>query len=260
MRVSIITAILDSQEVVRRQMLHYKKLDLPDDVEIIFVDDGSKPPLEFPVELKNFRHFATNNFSNWTQPAARNFGVKQATGKYVICTDIDHILSKELIEFVYNTDYDIVRFRREVGVLDENGDFTQDEDVLVSYGFQMQRIRDKGRGIAPHGNSYAFRRKLYLELGGVSERYVGTGKYPNREEVPLKRVCHQLERDGKITILNGDGRPTIYMFPNGHYCGDINYNPFNLFHNTSRQRNIGRKTNKQKRRERRERTALLHKQ
>ena len=45
MKVSIVIAILDSHEIVRRQLLHFDKMRLPDDVEVIFVDDGSRPPL-----------------------------------------------------------------------------------------------------------------------------------------------------------------------------------------------------------------------
>ena len=45
-RLSIIIPVLNSHEIVRRQIEHFKKMDLPDDVELIIVDDGSDPPLE----------------------------------------------------------------------------------------------------------------------------------------------------------------------------------------------------------------------
>ena len=238
MKVSIVTAILNSQEIVRRQMLHYKKMDLPDDVEIIFIDDGSIPPLNFVMAdelfgdpgLKNFRHYATNNFVEWTQPAARNFGCKKAIGEYLLCTDIDHIFTRKLIEFVRNTDCDVVRFRRQAGVLDEYGNFTQDMDVLKAYGL-MDR---KSLQFTAHGNSFAIKRELYFRLGGVSEKYVGTGKHPNREEVHLKKKLNRLAARGEIKIMGSRRRPIIYMFPNGRFCGDLNYNPFGLFHNLKR--------------------------
>jgi len=231
MKVSIVIAILESYEVVRRQMLWFKKMNLPDDVEIIFVDDGSDPPIDFNCcELKNFRHYRKNTEGMWTQPAARNFGATQAKGKYLLLTDIDHIVPRELIEVGRNPEYDVVRFKREAGVIDENGDFTQDMAVLRSYGLLPER---KLR-LPPHGNSYLINRKLYLDLGGVSEQYVGTGKYPNREEVPLKQKLKRLLEQGKISICDDDKRPTIYMIPNGKYCGDKDYNPFGLFHNLTR--------------------------
>jgi len=45
-KLSIIIPVLNSHEIVRRQIAHFKKMNLPDDVELIIVDDGSDPPLE----------------------------------------------------------------------------------------------------------------------------------------------------------------------------------------------------------------------
>lgn len=248
MKVSIVNAILNSPEIARRQILHYNKIGLPADVELIFVDDGSDPPLNIEVVPNfSFSLFQTNDFRSWTQPAARNFGAKKAEGEFLILTDIDHIISSEVVNLAMNCKHDVVRFKREAAVLDENGDFTQDMAVLRTYGFVRNKLR-----IAPHGNSYIMRKSLFLDQGGVDTRYVGTGKYPNREEVPLKAKLKRLCVDGKITILDDNTKPTIYMFPNGKYCGDKDYNPFGLFHNLSRERNIGRKTNKQRKRERSE--------
>jgi len=245
MKVSIINAVLNSPEIVRRQILHYNKMNLSPFVELIIVDDGSIPPLKIMAEPNfNLKLRKTNNYLPWTQPAARNYGARCARGEYIICTDIDHIISKEVISVACNATADVIRFKRQLAVLDEDGNFTQDWKVLKEWGCTRGKL-----GIAPHGNSYIFKRSLYLELDGVDERYVGTGKYPNREEVPLKRKLKELE--DKITIIDDSSKPTIYMFPNGKYCGDKNSNPFGFFHNLSRERNIGRKTNKQRHQERR---------
>ncbi len=222
MRVSIVIAILNSHEVVRRQLLHFEKLNLSDDVEIIFIDDGSEPPLQ--GSLKNLTIYPTNDKRPWTQPIARNIGAKMAKGEYLICTDIDHILSRPLIDMVLNTDYDVIRFKREAGVLDENGEFTQDMDVLHSYGYEKHRTLKMN----PHGNSYAIRRELFLELGGSQQRT----SYPNRDEQKIKRGLHRL--GDKVKMLTDDGRPTIYMIPNGRFCGEKDFNPFGLFHNLPR--------------------------
>jgi len=241
MKVSIVTAILNSHEIVRRQMCHYEKMNLPDDVEVVWVDDGSDPPIRFlygkdakidMVEDVNFNLsvYETNDKRPWTQPAARNLGVKHAKGEYVICTDIDHIISNEVIETARNPGkWDVIRFSRQPAVLDQNGDFTQDMNVLRQYGYNRN-----GLNIAPHGNSYIFRRALYIELGGVSEQHVGTGKYPNREEVPLKSKLKKLWKEGEINVWDKPPKPMIYMIPNGHYCGGKDFNPFGLFHNLTR--------------------------
>lgn len=223
MRISIITAILNSHEIVKRQALHYGKMNLPDDIEIIFVDDGSEPPLK--ADLKNLTILRTGNKNAWTQGIARNIGAKEAKGEHLICTDIDHILSDKLIDMVYkNTYYDIIRFKREVAVLNENGDITQDWDSLKSYGYNRQRFR-----IAAHGNSYAIRKELFEKFGGSQQKT----RYPNRDEQKIKRWTHRLE--GSIKLLNDRSRPVIYLIPNGRYSGDVDSNPFGLFHSLSRK-------------------------
>ena len=234
MRLSIVTAILNSQEAVNRQLLHYEQMDLPDTIEIIFVDDGSNPPLVAETTLKNFLLLQTNDFREWTQPAARNFGVKRAIGDFIIVTDIDHILSRELIDTVCSGKWDVVRFRREVGVLEWDGHFTQRPYVLSTYGFPLDRIERRGLKITPHTNSFGIRRDLYWELGGVSEKMVGSGKHPNREEQPIKKGYKKLAAQGKIKLCSDKERPVIYMFPNGRFCGDKDFNPFGLFHDLKR--------------------------
>jgi hypothetical protein len=219
---------------VRRQLLHYEKMNLPNDVEILYIDDGSDPPLSANgCKLNNFSIFATNDKRAWTQPIARNLGVKMAKGVRVLCTDIDHILTKELVNFVLESKYDYIKFRREVAILDENGDVTQDIEILKSYGFPQDRIDRRGFHISPHGNSYVMPRELFLKLGGGREDRITT--YPNQEEVPLRGKIRRMWRRGELSMIPDDERPLIYHIPNGHYCGDMDYNPFGLFHNTSRR-------------------------
>jgi hypothetical protein len=246
LKVSIVTAILNSHEIVRRQLLHYEKMNLPDDVEVIFVDDGSDPPLNFDPKdyhIPNLSFYKTGDTRNWTQPAARNFGAKKAKGKYLICTDIDHIITWQVIELARTAKAHVIRFKRELAILNELGEFVQDMDVLHEWGLDKKH---KFR-IGPHGNSYIFKRQLYLDLGGVSEQHVGTGKYPNREEVPLKRKLKKLRNRGAIEIIDDATKPTIYMMPNGRYCGggDKNYNPFGFFHNTTRSIRVSRQRQKE---------------
>ena len=236
MKVSIVTAILNSHKVVERQMRHYKGMPLPRDVEVIFVDDGSDPPLNPRAEPNfNFKLIATNDFRAWTQPKARNIGVKDAVGEYIIVTDIDHILSRTLIDTVRSGQWDVVRFRRELGIIDELGQFTQDVEELVRYGVPRERLERRGVRVTPHTNSFGIRRDLYWKLGGVSEKRVGMEVHPHREEQPIKAGYKKLAQDGKITVNADDERPVIYVIPNGRFCGDKDYNPFGLFHDLKRK-------------------------
>jgi hypothetical protein len=221
--------VLNSHEIVRRQLLHFEKMGLPENMEIIIVDDGSEPPLE-SNGMRNLTIHATNDFRPWTQPIARNTGVRMAKGEYVLCTDIDHIVSMEAIVDGLAALYDVRRFKRQFGVLDELGDFTQDVEVLKEWGLPQERIDKRGLRIRPHSNSYIIKRDLFLKLGGSREDRVCF--YPNRDEVPLKKHIKVGARRGKWII--DPGRSMLYMFPVGHFCGDTDYNPFGLFHELKR--------------------------
>lgn len=232
MKYSIVISVLNSHEIVRRQLLHFRSMRLPADTEIILMDDGSKPPIRCDFHVPNLTIHATNDFRPWTQPLARNEGARLAKGKYLVCTDIDHILTRRLLNKVYEFKGDVMHFMRQVAVLDELGNLTQKTDVLASYGFPMERIKKRAFRTSPHSNSYAIKRDLFLRLGG--SRY--TGVYPNRDEIPLKRQLKRLAARGEITIVDGPDRPVIYTIPNGRFCGDVDSNPFNLFHNLSRKK------------------------
>ena len=102
MKISIIIPIFNSHKAVARQVKYFNRMNLPDDIEFIFVDDGSNPPLDIAdYDLKNLRIYHTNDKRPWTQGLARNAGAKLAKGEYLFMTDIDHIISREAIDDVY---------------------------------------------------------------------------------------------------------------------------------------------------------------
>jgi len=234
MRVSIVIPVLNSHEVVRRQLLHFQRIGLPDDVELILVDDGSDPPLtncgiDVPLTL-----YATRDTRPWTWALARNAGARRATGEYLLMTDIDHILTRELIEAVRRFDGQKIQFVRQFAVLDKDGVFTQDHAVLVEYGLPAERIADRGLDIKPLPNNFAMRRDIFWELGGYREDLVEK-PYPQGEDRLFKKAWQEWMRrtGGKVW----EHRPMIYMFPNGQFCGDVDFNPHGLFHDLSRKTN-----------------------
>lgn len=230
MKLSIIIPVLNSHEIVRRHILHYKKIGIPDDVEIIFIDDGSDPPIT--GELKNLSIYRTNDTRPWTWALARNKGAKIAQGEYLLMTDLDYILSKELVESARIFDEDKMRFKREFGILNENGDFTQDIPTLLSYGLLPSRVSEKGVKMPPHSNNFCIRKDLFWEMGGYREDRIGQ-PYPQGEDSWFKRTWTKFLNRGMVK--ESEYRPTLYMFPNGHFCGNVDYNPFDLFHNLTRK-------------------------
>lgn len=236
MRLSIIIAILNSHEIVRRQLLHFKKMDLPDDIEIIFMDDGSDPPLaDFDPKLKNLTILPTNDFRPWTTSIARNSGARLAKADWILMTDIDHILVRETIMAGREFTGDRMTYRREFGVLDESGNFNQDVPTLLSYGLLPERIRRKGLRAPPHGNSFVMRKELFWKAGGYRVTDMGE-KYPPMDESHFRGAYRALMQSGQATTIADDLRPKIYLIPNGYYCGDPDYNPFGLFHGLSRSK------------------------
>ena len=238
MRLSIIVSILNSHEIVRRQILHFEKMGLPDDVEILYMDDGSEPPLTYEGKL-NLRIIPVNNprndgdgiFYDGRVSIARNLGAKLAQGEFLLMTDIDYIIREADIEAGRNMKYDKQSFRREMGVILEDGTITQDLDILRQYGLTEERIRSRGVLISPHPNNFIMRKTTYFGMGGYREELQGI--YPSRGDTWFKRDWTEHYRAGKATL--SPGRTTLLMFPNGQFCGDVDFNPFGLFHGMSRK-------------------------
>jgi len=234
-KLSIVICFLDSHEAVKRQVKYFHDMNLPNDIEFVFVDDGSKP--EHKIEdyhLENLRIIHTYDFRQWTQGLARNAGVRHTEGEYVLCTDIDHILSKEAIMFCYNFTGDKVIFPREFGVLTEEGELTQDPTVLIDYGLDPCVLKSK-RGLyaSYHGNTYCIPREVYWILGGNDEsrclfgHHAGVGR---GEDSLMNHRWNKWARENNKTCVAG---PKIFMFPNGRYNLNHDPNPKGLFHKLS---------------------------
>lgn len=222
MKLSIIIPVLNSHEIVRRQILYFKAMPLPISVELIIVDDGSDPVIIDDTETA--RIIYTNDTRPWTQPRARNIGAKNATGEFLLFTDIDHIVTKDAIRFGLDCKYDYARFRRELAVLDESGVVTQDRDILEQYGIG----KDKSLRVGCHTLSMVVRSSVFEQTGGFREKI---GKHPTHDDGDMK---HKLKPFTKCPDNDPDERALIYVIPNGRFSGDKNCNPLGLFHDLQR--------------------------
>jgi glycosyltransferase involved in cell wall biosynthesis len=231
MKVSLIIPVLNSHEVVRRHILHWERMNLPDDVEILIMDDGSDPPLEFDTDVVTIHK--TGETRPWTSSIARNRGAELAKGRNLIMVDVDFIVPKQAIMEVREFTGQKMGFRREFGVLDENGEFTQEPKVLFEYGLPPHRYRRRGLKIPHHPNDYAMNRDTYFDVGGYDEALVLRRDYPQGEDNLFKKRWNQYERAGKGTT--DPYQPLVYMFPVGYYCGDVDFNPHGLFHTLTRK-------------------------
>jgi len=240
MKLSIISSVLNSHEIIRRQLLHYESMGLPDDVEILYMDDSSTPPLSFPdCKLKNLRIIPVNNpaprvnnhFFDGRVSIARNMGARMAQGEYLLMCDCDYIIRKADVEAGRNCKFDKQSFRRQFGALLEDGTVTQDLDILRQYGLLEDRIKNRGLDMPPHPNSFIMRKSVYFDvIGGYRENL--QGRYPSRGDTNFKRDWARALEAGKVNI--SPERTTLLMYPNGQFCGHPDYNPFGLFHGLSR--------------------------
>ncbi len=237
---SIIIPVLNSHEIVRRQILHFEKMPLPSDVELIFVDDGSEPAITTKSKLP--RIIYTNDKRPWTSSLARNTTASEAKGDYIIFADLDHIITKEIIEKVQNFDGDFMRFNRAFGILDEEGNISQNYDVLRQYGLSEERIKEHGTYLNCHRNQYATSKDFFINvMKGYNERLILTKEYPQREDGDFSKRWDKLYEAGKVRdfddVIGYQYRATILMFPGGKYCegGDVDSDPKKLFHTLTRK-------------------------
>ncbi|MBD3170985.1 glycosyltransferase [Candidatus Bathyarchaeota archaeon] len=225
-KLSIIFTIYNSHEVVKRQIKHFKRLDLPDDIEIIIMDDESNPPLEtlnpHCYGVKNFCMYRTGNKAPWTQALARNQSVEKARGDLLLFTDIDHFFPRETIMACRDFDGDKMMFNRSFGVLDHNGDICTDRKTLIEYGMKKTRRLRRNR----HNNSFVIKKSVYQRLGGYSKKYWENRFHRSGDSSFYTRYENGARR-GKFKPSVTDHK--IYVFP------EANPDPLGLFHDLSRQ-------------------------
>jgi predicted glycosyltransferase involved in capsule biosynthesis len=169
MQLSIVITVLESHEVVRRQLLHLNRVLTPY-CELILIDDGSVSPLSGVCasvsKTFDFVLHATRDYRPWTQPRARNLGASMARASKLLFFDIDHILTDEVIALCLRYTGDKLHWVRRPGILDEHGFIVTDRHILADYG-----MTDDSPSI--HGNSFLIRRELFERLGGYDERFCG---------------------------------------------------------------------------------------
>jgi predicted glycosyltransferase involved in capsule biosynthesis len=166
---SIIVSVLESYEVVRRQLLHFQRI-LPRECELIMVDDGSEPSLQAVCDSISisfaFKLHFTHDHRPWTQPKGRNIGASFSCAPKLLFFDIDHILTSDIIQACLRYEGDKLHWLRRPGILDERGCIVTDPVVLLEYGLTDNFV-------SVHANSFMIRQPLFKQLGGYDERFCG---------------------------------------------------------------------------------------
>lgn len=222
MKLSIVISVYQSYEIVRRQLLHFEKMNLP--IEVIIVDDGSNPPIEGAK-------YRTNNKLAWTQGLGRNLGASKANGEYLFMTDIDHIISPEALEDALNFEGNKMIFRRQIAVLDETGTMRQDKETLSDWGYDKENL-----DASVHGNTFVIKKSIFEELGGYEPKHSLVGYHPTSRKGDdcyfNSKWNHKFK--GVQPVMGRD----IYMFPIGRFNKNGDLNPKGLFHNLHQKQEV----------------------
>lgn len=207
---------------------------MPDDVEIIFMDDGSDPPLFFPNHgVRNCNIYPTHDFRPWTQACARNAAADIAEGEFLLMTDIDHIISRDAIEAVRNFDGDKMTFPRYFAVLSYKGKLVFERQTLKVYGLDSRFDKRKILSAGNHTNTFAIRKSVYQMLGGYHPRYCGIASGRNHGDKYFYKTYTKCVKRGECRkTVKG---PPIYVYPGMAKCRRIaDIDPLGLFHGLQR--------------------------
>jgi hypothetical protein len=219
---SLVVAVLDSHEVVRRQLLHLERI-LTSECELVLVDDGSGPPLSRTCESveKSFEFtlHCTNDHRPWTEPRARNIGATFTSAPKLLFFDIDHIVTRNILKACLDYSGDKLHWIRKPGVLSEDGTIVTDRGILLEHG-----LKDQGAGV--HGNSFMVRKEIFDSLGGFDEGFCG--RYGGAD-IDFNTRYDDLCRRGlaKPTEIAGEG----YFYPDPAHTPE-------LFHSLSRSTEV----------------------
>jgi len=218
-KLSVIIAVLDSRDVFARQALYFHKMGI-EDVEYIFLDDGSEPPLELPPMVDNEVYlFKTRDSRPWSQPCARNLGSLLADAPRLLMTDVDHILSKEAIQFCRDCDEDKVMFPRSWGVLNNHGKINQELHILYDHGLKEELYNSRKLNAGMHHNTFMIKTDIFMHLGGYNSKFCG--KYGGDDTDFSSRYGDLHKKGGARRHVMGPG---IFVYP------DPQKDVKNLFH------------------------------
>ena len=115
-KVSIISPVYNREKYILRFLRSIQNQKFKE-IEIIFIDDGSKDKSIKKIEkyrMKDERILLIKHKKNKGTFICRNIGVLNSKGKYVMLPDPDDILSKNIIKYCYNFleiyNFDMIRF------------------------------------------------------------------------------------------------------------------------------------------------------
>ena len=190
-------------------------------VEIVIVDDASPESAWAVFQSRalgcdlSFQIVRVKHDRPWHQHGARNLGAHVATGRWLLMTDMDHVIPAAAIRAALSVPRDDLSyfFRR----VDAPAGRWSSTDCDL-----MAPTLDREGNPKPHVNSFLVTRKRYWMAGGYDEDYCGVygtdSLFRKRLldvaprltlDVPLIRVAREVIADAStVGLLRKEGRPT----------------------------------------------------
>lgn len=191
---SIIYQTYRNSRMLRRQLLVWKHEWPPSvkgDVELVLVDDCSpEPAIDVLNEMWGGSRDGLPALSlyrilvdkPWNQAGARNLGCHVARGRWLFCSDIDHVIPASTLAEVLRLlptlgRNDVLTFGRR--------DAPQTLTWKAEHWPEFALTKRPDGSLKAHPNSYVVRRKRYWELGGGDEEFEGYGT-----DAQMRRKLH----------------------------------------------------------------------
>ncbi|MEZ9006738.1 glycosyltransferase family 2 protein [Vibrio sp. 10N.247.311.59] len=170
-KLSVIIPVFNTEKFIERCINSVISCE-SEEIEIIIVNDGSTDSSR-EIVTKNFNdeRISIIDKSNGGLASARNKGVKEANGEYVLHLDSDDYLDNGVIEEILNgieSGSEVIIF--DIKVVSDNGDLIRLwKDTTLEYDTQLDNksyLKEffLRRGSASVANK-AFKRTLYLDFG-----------------------------------------------------------------------------------------------
>ena len=154
-KISIVFAYYSNPKMLGYQVEQFAKFDpaVLGQCEILVIDDASPsdPATDVVVGLTNLPLvvFRIDKDKSWNQDAARNIGAFEASGKFLLLTDIDHTVPEESMK-----------------ALLAMGDTNRVHSLARKAHFSDKVVNS-------HANSYFMSKEKYWEIGGYDEDFWG---------------------------------------------------------------------------------------